>query len=229
MHRLLAIVSACVLFAGCTTTNTRVAVQDGAKPAAGAQILMLQPDVQLAVLTAAGIEEARADWSKQAQANLVRELETQLKGRAHGLKTIAVDEAMDGRSGQLLRLNVAVGQSIQAFSYGAEKLPSKPAGFDWTLGEGARVLAEEQSADYALFVNARGTYASSGRMATAFGLAMLGVAVPLGQQQILASLVDLKTGRVIWFNVATTGQNADMRESEGATSLVTSLLKNIPL
>jgi hypothetical protein len=229
MQRLLAVVSACLLLAACTTTNSRVAVQDGAKPAAGAQILMLQPDVQLAVLTAAGIEEARADWSQQAQANLAREIETQLKGRAHGLKTIAADTAMDGRSGQLLRLNVAVGQSIQAFSYGSEKLPSKPTGFEWTLGEGAQVLAVEQGADYALFVNARGTYASSGRVVTAIGLAMLGVSVPLGHQQVLASLVDLKTGRVVWFNVATTGQNADMREPAGTASLVTSLLKSIPL
>jgi len=51
----------------------------------------------------------------------------------------------------------------------------------------------------------------------------------LGHQQVLASLVDLKTGRVVWFNVATTGQNADMREPAGTASLVTSLLKSIPL
>ena len=228
MRRLWAIASACLLLAACTTTNSRVAVNGGAKPAPGAQIVMLQPDVQLAVLTAAGIQEPRADWSQEAQANLVREFETQLKGRALGLKTIATEAAMEGRSGQLLRLNVAVGQSISAFSYGT-KLPSKPGGFEWTLGEGAQVIAQEQGADYALFINARGTYASGGRVATAIGLALLGVAVPLGQQQVLASLVDLKTGQVVWFNVASTGQSADMRKPEGAASLVGPLLKSIPL
>lgn len=229
MLRWLAVAVACVSMAACTTTNTKLADKDAPKPAAGAQILVLQPVVQLAVLTAAGIQEPRADWSKQAQQNLAHEIEAQLKTRAHGFKMIDPDSVMDGRTGQLLRLNEAVGQSILVFSYGGIKLPTKGSTFDWTLGEGAQALTAREGADYALFVNARGTYASGGRIATAIGLSMLGVSVPLGQQQVMASLVELKTGRVVWFNVATAGPNADMRQGPGAESLTASLLKNIPL
>ena len=32
------------------------------------------------------------------------------------------------------------------------------------------------------------------------GMAMLGAAMPMGGQTIQASLVDLKTGQVVWYN-----------------------------
>lgn len=204
-------------------------MKDAPKPASGAQVLLLKPEVQLALLTAGGVQEPRADWSKEAQANLADEIQTQLKARQHQFKMLDADDAMDGRTGQLLRLNEAVGRSIATFSYGGQKLPTKGKKFEWTLGEGARSLAIQQGADYALFVNARGSYASGGRVATAIGLAMLGVSVPLGEQQVLASLVELKSGRIVWFNVATAGPNADMRKQAGAASLATALLKDVPL
>lgn len=229
MKKWMALAAMCVSLAACTTTATKVAFKDGPRPTAGSQVMALQPDVQLALLTASGMQEPRADWSQQAKANLTRELENQLKAKAHGFKIVDPESVMGGRTGQLLRLNEAVGQSIIVFSYSGLKLPTKGKDFDWTLGEGVKALASDQGADYALFVNARGTYASGGRYATAIGMAMLGVSVPLGQQQVLASLVDLKTGRVVWFNVVTAGPSADMREAEGASSLCASLLKNIPL
>ncbi len=53
--------------------------------------------------------------------------------------------------------------------------------------------------------------------------------MPLGSQLVFASLVDLKTGRVVWFNSSLAGPSADMRNPEGAAALTTALLKNIPL
>ena len=229
MKRLLPIAFACLWLAACTTTNTRLADAAAPKPPAGSQVVLMQPGVQLGLLTAGGITEPRADWAKQAQENLSREIQAQLKARAHDFKMLDPEQEMDGRSGQLLRLNGAVGQSILLFSYGPYTLPTKGKAFDWTLGDGVKTLAERHGAQYALFVNAQGNYASGGRVAASIGMAMLGVAIPLGQQQVMASLVDLKTGKVVWFNVAVAGPGADMREPAGAASLTESLLKNIPL
>ena len=61
------------------------------------------------------------------------------------------------------------------------------------------------------------------------GMAALGVGIPMGQQHAYASLVDLKTGRVIWFNTILAGTGIDMREPDGAKSIVGSLLKDLPL
>ena len=95
--------------------------------------------------------------------------------------------------------------------------------------EGAEVLATQYDADYALFTFARGNYASSGRVATMVVMAAFGVSVPLGNQQIFTSLVELKTGRIIWFNVGLAGPHADMRTPEGATILVNEMMKGAPL
>jgi hypothetical protein len=226
--RLFGIVAACLLMAACTTTNTKLAVNP-AKPPAGARIVLVEPDIELAVLTASGMQEPRADWTEQGRGNVAAEVERQLKARAHSFRMIDPDEAMGGRTGQLLRLHEAVGQSIMMFNYGYVSLPTKGASFDWTLGEGAQALGTAYDADYALFVFGRGNYASGARVATAVGLAILGVGVPVGGQQCFASLVDLKTGRVVWFNVASTGPNDDMRKPDGAAQLVQAVLKDAPL
>jgi hypothetical protein len=229
MKRFLVLAAACLLLGACTTTNGRIAAKTDFNTPANAKIVLVDPDVQLTLLTATGLQEERADWSRQGHDDLAKAITAALEAKSH--QTLLVDPAnlQGGRAGQLLRLHQAVGQSIMASSYGVMALPTKKNGFDWTLGEGAKTLAGESGADYALFVTARGSYASGGRYAMMLGAAVLGVSVPLGGQQVFASLVDLKTGRVVWFNVAVAGSGDDMRSPEGGLSISQSLLKSAPL
>ena len=91
-------------------------------------------------------------------------------------------------------------------------------------------MADKMQADYALFLYARGEYASSGRQALAVGLAVLGGGgVSTGGQAAYASLVDMRTGDIVWFNVAFTTVGTDMRKPEGAKFMVETILKDIPL
>jgi hypothetical protein len=229
MRRVL-IAAALLMLAACTTTSVRNAAPGQiAAPSPNAKVLLVDPDVQLSLLTAAGLQEARQDWSREGRDNLAASLRQALEGKAHRFEVLDPDAAREGRGGQLLRLHDAVGQSIIAFNYGFIELPTKTGAFDWTLGEGAQVLGQEHAADYALFVTGRGSYASAGRKALMVGAAMLGVGVPLGQQQVFASLVDLHSGRVVWFNVAHAGPSADMRSPDGAAALTQALLKTAPL
>lgn len=228
MHRVLIVALAALVISACTTTNTRQATLVRS-PAPGSVVLVVEPDIQLSLLTAAGLPEARADWTEAGTANLEAALQAALAGSDHAYRGLDGDAVVGGRNGQLLRLHEAVGQSILVFDYGVHTLPTKAGAFDWTLGDGAASLAETYGADYALFTYGRGTYASSGRVATAVALAALGVGVPLGQQQVFVSLVDLRTGQVIWFNFAVAGPQADLREPDGARSLVASLMTDSPL
>lgn len=229
MLRALAVSLCLILVAACTTTNQKFADRTAAKPAAGARILVVEPDVSLSVLTIAGLPEPRADWSKSAQSNLDQAVQQLLRSRSHQFREMDPAEAQEGRVGQLLRLNEAVAQSIMAFDYGSLDLPNKKGRFDWTLGEGARTLGETYGADYALFVHGAGSYSSGGRKVAMVGMALLGVGMPMGGQQAFASLVDLKTGRVVWFNVARAAPTADMRSPEGAQELVAAMMKDAPL
>ena len=94
----------------------------------------------------------------------------------------------------------------------ARYLPTKRGkGLDWTLGEDAVSLGRRTGYDYALFLYAEDSFASTGRVA----LQVLGVAgcfvgfcapnVGGGGQFAYATLVDLRTGEVVWFNVLQTG------------------------
>ena len=218
----------------CTTTQTRVTKSLPERPAAGTAILVLKPDIELSLLTASGLQEPNSQWSREALTNIEASLTTALQGRQQRFVSFDPDTIVSGRINQILRLHDAVANSILAFNYGLMTLPTrKSSDFNWTLGPGALELARTASvgsdAKYALITFGRGSYSSGGRWVMAIAGAALGASVPLGGQQIYASLVELSTGKIVWFNVATAGPQDDMRKPEGASGLVTTLMKDVPL
>ena len=58
-------------------------------------------------------------------------------------------------------------------------------------------------------------------------LALLGVGISGGAQIGYASLVDLKTGQVVWFNNLARGYG-DLRDEKSALETVEALLKGFP-
>lgn len=229
MFRKLAVVACMLLVSACATTNVKLADLKGPKPPAGSKILIVQPDVQLSMLTAGGLLEPRADWSQQARDNLAHEIGATVDGRSHTITTLDPSTVMEGRAGQLMRLQEAVDVSTLTYGMMGVVLPTKKDNFDWTLGDGTKVLADTYGADYALFTYGRGSYSSGGRKAAWLVGAALGVSIPMGAQQTFASLVDLKTGRVVWFNMAVPPAGMDMRTPGGAAELSKALLKDVPL
>jgi hypothetical protein len=134
-------------------------------------------------------------------------------------------------------LNFAVAQSIVIHKYLGDYLPTKRGkGLDWTLGEDAVRLGQKSGYDYALFLHAEDQVASTGRIALGvIGLAgcFVGFCAPNvgGATQLdYASLVDLKTGEVVWFNVVQAGSQVpgikfgDLRTPQGAAQMVDRLL-----
>jgi hypothetical protein len=224
--RTVALLAALVLLAGCT--QTRHFRADEAPPAArGAEVLVVEPDVELAELLASGIQEPRADWTQAARSHLDAGLATVLAER--GVRTrrwqAAEDPGLASRQRQHILLHEAVGTSILIHRYANIPLPNKGEAFDWTLGPDARALDPE--ARYALFVYVRDSYASAGRKAM-LALTLLGVGVQLGQQIGFASLVDLDDGRVVWFNLMASA-TGDLRNADDALASVRALLEGAPL
>jgi hypothetical protein len=229
-----AVVMLLALIAACTTTQTRVTKSLPEKPSAGTAILVLKPDIELSLLTASGLQEPNSQWSRDALTHVQASLNASLQGRQQRFISFDPDTIVSGRSNQILRLHDAVANSILAFNYGFVSLPTRSSSdFNWTLGPGAMELARSASsgtdAKYALITFGRGSYSSGGRWAMAIAGAALGASVPMGGQQIYASLIELSTGKVVWFNVATAGPQDDMRKAEGAQGLITTLMKDVPL
>ena len=224
---------------GCVQTRQYADVQF-TPPKGDYRLLVMRPDVNVNALTTGGVAQPRADWTEQARTNIIQALRAQqgdlggkvlVLSRRNELTGITADEVAD-----LERLHFAVAQSIALHKYSGESLPTKYGKeLDYTLGEDAVALGRRTGYDYALFVYAEDNIASTGRTALqVLGVAgcFIGFCAPSGgsNQFAYASLVDLRTGEVVWFNVLQTGSQlpgvtfGDIRNQQGAAQMVERLL-----
>jgi hypothetical protein len=205
------------------------------------KLLVLRPDVSVGSVTTGGLTEQRADWTDEARANLVTALKAQQAGRGGRALIVEHRNEVPGVDSDtvanLERLNSVVDESIILHKYLGYYLPTKRRkGLEYTLGQDAIDFGKKTGFDYMLFVHAEDSFASKGRIA----LQVLGVAgcfigfcapnIGGGGQLAYASLVDLRTGEVVWFNVLMTGTQVaginmgDIRTPDGAAQMVERLL-----
>jgi hypothetical protein len=214
----------------CTTTR-QVSDSTFQPPSGDYDLIVMQPDITVSLLTAGGALEAREDWTKQARENVLKALAAQQSSRGGRTKIAATREEAGWNAddvADLTRLHKAVGLSIQLHKYAGVALPTKKDRFDWTLGEKAIAFGAATNHDYALFLHAEDSFSSGGRAAlqvAGFLGCVVGVCVmPTGGQQIaFASLVNLKSGQVVWYNLLASSVG-DIRTPEGAETMVKGLL-----
>ncbi|MBC7905185.1 MAG: hypothetical protein H7Y60_00345 [Rhodospirillaceae bacterium] len=196
------------------------------------RILMMPPDVELAEMTAGGGLETNALWTQQGTANLTAAVKQILRERNTQFVefTAPNEDSPEGqRLDQIQKLHGAVGLTIRMYhATEASRLPTKAGKFDWSLGPSTQELASYSDADYALFVWVRDSYTSPGRVALKVAAALLYVHVPGGIQYGHASLVDLKTGQVVWFNALFPREAGDLRTASPAKDTVALLLEKLP-
>jgi hypothetical protein len=229
-----------IALGGCVQTK-QYADLEFTPPLGNYKLLVLRPDVTVGTLTTGGMVQPRADWTDQARASIVAALRAQQAARGGNVTVIEHRNELPGVPVQELadveRLNLAVDQSIVDHKYLGDYLPTKRRiGLDWTLGEDAVRLGQKTGYDYALFLHAEDQVASGGRVALGLvGLAgcIVGFCAPNigGAEQLdYASLVDLRTGEVVWFNVVDAASQVpgikfgDLRTPEGAAQMVERLL-----
>ena len=235
MRMIRAAAAATVVLSLCACETTRQQTNANFHPPKGTyQVIVMSPDVTAGLLTAGGIVEPREDWTNQARDNVIKAVEAQETRHGAVVKVAATakDAGWDPAATEdLVLLHRAVGTAIAMHKYGMQPLPTKKDRFDWTLGEQAVAFGAATHYDYALFLHAQDSFSSGGRralQAAGFLGCLVGVcvAVPGGQEIAFASLVDLKTGEVIWFNSLVSGLG-DIRTPEGANEMVVKLLESI--
>jgi outer membrane lipoprotein SlyB len=226
--------------AGCVQTR-HFADDQFTLPQGDYKLLVLRPDVTVGSLTTGGMVEPRADWTEQARTHIIAALRAQQASRGGNATIIEHRNQLPGIPAEELanveRLNFVVDQSIVQHRYMGDYLPTKSGrGLDWTLGDEAVQLGRKSGYDYALFLHAEDQVASTGRIALGvLGLAgcVVGFCAPNigGAEQLdYASLVDLTTGEVVWFNVVDAASQVpgiafgDLRTPEGAAQMVERLL-----
>jgi len=218
-----------VFASACATQTLKQTDQLVAKrPDAGQRIVVLSPDVVLSEFTAGGLMVPNAEWTEKAQGLIKNEVQRVLAGsNANVLYASDLNEPGTETETeiQLVKLHEIVGATIAGSRLAP--IPTKKNVFDWSLGPDTSALRDEYGADYGLFLFVRDSYSTAGRVALNVFMAILGAPIQGGIQAGYASLVDLSTGEIVWFN--TLGRKSgDLREVAPAAETVDLLLANFP-
>ena len=222
----LAALAALLLLGGCATSSNVQQIDQLQSVGEDPRIVLMPPDIRYYLLTASGLPEPNAEWTTAAQENFQVALLQYAETIGADVKTVDANNISEAGV-EYETLHSAVGISLINHHFGMLKLPTKNGEFDWSLGPGVSELGERHDADYALFVYYRDYQASGGRVAFALLAAAAGVGVPMGQEVGFASLVDLRTGDIVWFNLVSGGQG-ELREPDGAAKAVDLLFKDLP-
>lgn len=225
----LALLLACLLPA-CVSTQVRTAQDPAGKPLRiDGSVVLVEPDIELYAVGAGGVQEPRKAWTESARRLYPQAARDLLQAQGIALRpdfSLPADAGPDNRLRQLQLLNQAVSISILAYGRSGT-LRNKHGKFDWSLGPGVADLRQATGADYALFTYVRDSYTSGGRAAMrVLGFLLLGGDIGGGMQVGLASLVDLRTGQVVWHNLLL-DQTGDLRDPAGARETAGDLLKGI--
>ncbi len=144
-----------LLMQACTTTQTLETTNEFSVVEENAKVILVEPDIELAFLKAAGVREPRADWTKQGKTNVLVSMRDYLAGSGHELLEYQSSET-NLRESQIIKLHEVVGATILNHRYLNVPLPTKKGKFDWSLGDGVQEIAPDLAAGYALFLFGRG-------------------------------------------------------------------------
>jgi hypothetical protein len=197
-------------------------------------IIMMRPDVQVGQLEVGGIVTPKADWTEDARKHLDAAMQNSLRLKSATIVPFDADAAETSKTASDYEyLHRAVAASILQHKYFGAKLPTKKDQFDWSLGPGMAPLGQATNSNYALFLYTEDSFSSDARKATQV-VGALGCLVGFcvirggGIHRYYASLVELETGNIVWFNVLR-GSEGDIREQQGSQSTVEALLASMPV
>ena len=184
-------------------------------------VALMPPDMKVYRLTAGGVTELMDEWSEQGRRNAGSALQNLLAEQggysfrefSPGDDPKLQDEYEDART-----LFQAVVNSL----FFRLAIPGKRGQSGFSLGP-LPALASATGADALLFVHGVDYISTGGRVALMTIGAMFGVAIPGGHTRLVAGLVDVRTGDVIWLNSTGSG-TGDLRNPSSTTSLVSTLL-----
>jgi hypothetical protein len=234
-----------ILLASGAFAHREAHAQAAQAAANGGAVVIVGPDLHLYARTISGDLEIRDDWTRAAHDKIADALEARLQASARSFQFADQTASMEGRAGQVLRLHARV----SAAALNAQQRDDRHAGASsrWSVGLGAREIADAYHADFALIVEGAGAYASRARdvmsaasdvhalalaaAGNAYSAAALGLRKLRGGDggsYLRASLVDLASGDIVWIRQIDADDD-DPRTPDGAARLVDALLEHAPL
>ncbi|MDZ4776739.1 MAG: hypothetical protein SGJ23_08140 [Alphaproteobacteria bacterium] len=224
-HWIATLALACVTACASTTPPEAVAPR---LPLPGAAIVIVEPDVNLALLAVNARTIAKPDWSATARDHIALHARNTVAARGRQALTLSRADA-SAQARQILLLHDALRVSMRTAETGDPAPPTMRRERAWTLGAGAKSLAADSTATHALIISCDGDFTSALRAVFVVGAAATGVLAPTGLTRASASLVDLESGAIVWKNSIVARPDQDVRTAEGAQAFVAALLNDAPL
>jgi hypothetical protein len=199
-----------------------------------AKVVIAPLDVELFSLSAGGQPEPRADWTDAAKRHIKAALHE--RARSMELAWSEMDDQTAAEHVELMHLHDLVADAISMHSAASTRLPTKDGKLEWSFGDAMRPLQAATGARYGLFVYLRDSYATTERKAMIGVVALLSAATSGGASLLMlnaglqdgeATLIDLETGEVLWFNELRS-RLGDVREAAAAADTVKALLAGFP-
>lgn len=219
-----------LIVSACATPSNLSQISELKRTDHSLNFLLMPLDVELSILTAGGMLEPQAEWTENAKKYMLVALRDMLSGQGRDLTVYEVNDVSSesvALHADIEKLHRVVGNTILQHKYAGMELPTKKDKFDWTLGTEAAALGDNYGADYCLFIFVRDSYSSGGRVLVQIAAAAFGVAAQGGQQIGFASLVDLNSGDVVWFNLLASA-TGDLRNQADAVKTVRNLVGTLP-
>jgi hypothetical protein len=194
----------------------------------GATVAVMPTDIELFSISAGGVVEPRGDWTEAATRHFRAALLA--KQQAYGLVSREVSEKEFEPFTEIGELHRAVARAILMHHFDSIvfRLPTKEKQLDWSLGPSVQAIKKATGADYAFFSWVRDSYVSDERKAVMLAMALLfGGGFGGGMQVAYASLVDLDSGRIVWFGDVHRAMG-DLRVEDRARETLDTLLTEFP-
>ncbi len=194
------------------------------------KVLVLPVDVVINEVTAGGVSEEVADWSRKGSDNVLAALNRQFRVDNKNLNKIQLIEAPKfadrdaANIKQHLALYRRVAGTVFDTTYGQGAWPHKIYRFDYTLGNGLKSVADRTGADTALVLIGEDSVSTAGRKIAAFFMD----SVSYGHSFLSAAIVSLRTGDILWFNYIYEYKSTDLREPDDAAKMVARLFEEYP-
>lgn len=198
-------------------------------------ITVMPIDIKFYKLTSGNIPEEMDEWDRQSDAlfekAITEKLDPLAKIRINMFQQNGLDDKWKDFIAEQNGLYRAVAQSIIVYS---GFFPEKKKNFDYTLGSDISRIDEISKTDALLFFNGLRSYWTGGRIMMAlWGIAIgavTGVTYTPGHvpDWLSVSLVDAKTGDVLWYRYygPPTETVGDLREAQTVTKTVAYLFKD---
>ena len=231
MRKFMILSAATAMLAGCATADKSLYDFDEARESV--TVLLMPMDVEM-YRNKVGTADVRADWTEAAIENFTNSITSHLEGTGETVKVFEDFEGDMEDVSQLLLLQQHVADAMTT-----HVVPVFPGGFagvlphkkdkeklTYNLGDGVSVLQEQTGADYAAFLTNRSIVESTG---SAIFKLMLGVQTTEFKGTYV-TLVDLKSGEVVWLNAETSGGilSSDPRNPDNTTKVINKIMDKGP-